>query len=169
MALACPVKCVTVFATELLKGLIYGVLHHKSPITLGVLCNSGYAYYFSKIWKVLKCVPSRIWGRDYELPLWAMGSQGRFEQGRVGAGLGRKPRGCWEGAVVRGGCGWRLGRRPVRRRPELGKGLQGCRVGDALVAGGTGECGILFSISGWSGRGTGDHGQVGWGGQVQEA
>ena len=36
MGLANPIKCVTVFAPELLKGLIYGVLPRTS---LGVLCN----------------------------------------------------------------------------------------------------------------------------------
>lgn len=60
MALACPIKCVTVFATELLKGLIYGVL---PQILLGVLCNSGYTHCFSKIWKVMKFVPSRTLGK----------------------------------------------------------------------------------------------------------
>lgn len=60
MGLANPIKCVTVFAPELLKGLIYGVLPRTS---LGVLCNSVYTHCFSKIWKVLKRVPSKILGK----------------------------------------------------------------------------------------------------------
>ena len=40
--------------------------------------------------------------RDCEPPLWVMGSQERFEQGKAGAGLGRKPPGCWEGASGEG-------------------------------------------------------------------
>lgn len=54
-------------------------------------------------------------------------------------------------------------RRRLEKRPELGKGLQEWRVGDTLVAGGAGECRILSSIPGQSGRGMEDHGQVGWG------
>ena len=43
-----------------------------------------------------------------------------------------------------GGGGW-----GEREKPELGKGLQGWRQGDALVTGGAGRCGVLSSISGW--------------------
>lgn len=58
--------------------------------------------------------------RDYEPPLWVMGSQEKFEQGRAGAGLGRKSPGCWEGASGEGRL-WKPGRPEMRRRRRLEK------------------------------------------------
>lgn len=77
-----------------------------------------------------------------------MGSQGRFERGRSGPGLGRKPWGCWEGASSEGRL-WleTLEEAEEKEAAVRGRGLnwaRGCRGG---------EWGIVSSVLWeWQGR-----------------